>query len=84
MDQQHSYVEDPITVDYEDLEPMGEWSEALRRKLIDGKNGTQPYSPILVTPDNAYVVQQKRTWHFRPIAKTAYRSDLVFVMIPRV
>jgi len=65
-------------VDYEDLEPEGEWSSAFRRKLIDGMNGSQSYHPVTSTPDNAYVIGEKRTWFFRPIAKTPYRYYAIY------
>ena len=66
-------------VDYEDLEPEGEWSSAFRRKLIDGMNGSQSYHPVTSTPDNAYVIGEKRTWFFRPIAKTPYRYYAIYI-----
>ncbi len=59
-------------VDYEDLEPSGNWSDSLRRQLINRETGTQSYSSVTLTPDHAHVIHQLRTWYFRPISKTAY------------
>lgn len=59
-------------VDYEDLEMGGNWSESLREQLIDRKTGSQSYGSILLTPDDAHLIQQRRTWYFRPISKTAF------------
>lgn len=59
-------------VDYEELETAGNWSDSLRHQLIDRMNGSQPYSSVWLTPDDSYVIQQQRTWYFRPISKTAF------------
>lgn len=89
LEQQLSYVEDPLVVDYEDLEPSGPWSESLRQKLVDGRKGSLPYSPITMTPDAGYAIQQKRLWFFRAIAKTAYRlaisiKDGAHIILPNL
>jgi hypothetical protein len=63
-------------VDYEDLEPMGNWSDSLREQLIDRKTGSQNYDSIVLTPDDAYLIEQRRTWYFRPISKTAYTYNI--------
>ncbi|KAK4015396.1 hypothetical protein OUZ56_030377 [Daphnia magna] len=72
LDTQNSYIEDPPIVDYEDLEPTGEWSDSLRQQLLDRKTGSHSYNSTTLTPDDAYLIHQRRTWHFRPISKTAY------------
>ena len=87
--QQTAYVEDPLIVDYEDLEPAGPWSDSLRQKLVDGRKGSLPYSPVTMTPDDSYVVQHKRSWYFRSIAKTAYRlavsvKDGAHIVLPNL
>lgn len=59
-------------VDFEDLEPIGNWTDELRVQLLEGKIGSIEYTPTIMTPDSAYVVRPLRSWHFRPITKTAY------------
>lgn len=58
-------------VDFEDLESTGVWTQSLRQHLIDRNVGIQHYSPIVLL-DDAYVINQQRTWYFRPIGKTPY------------
>lgn len=67
-------------VDYEDLEPMGNWSDSLREQLIDRKTGSQNYDSIVLTPDDAYLIEQRRTWYFRPISKTAYTYNILLLI----
>lgn len=59
-------------VDYEDLEDVGSSSDSFRRQLIDRKTGSQSIHSTLLTPDNAYLINQRRTWHYRSISKTSY------------
>ena len=60
-----------LIVDFEDLETDGVWTESLRQHLVDRNVGLQHYSPVVLL-DEAYVIDQQRTWYFRPIAKTPY------------
>jgi len=71
LEQHASYIEDMLIVDFEDLETDGVWTESLRQHLVDRNVGLQHYSPVVLL-DEAYVIDQQRTWYFRPIAKTPY------------
>lgn len=67
----HVQNQDMLMVDFEDLESTGVWTQSLRQHLIDRNVGIQHYSPIVLL-DDAYVINQQRTWYFRPIGKTPY------------
>ena len=71
LDQQLSYLDDALMVNFEDVEPSGDWSRSLRQNLVDRSSGMQAYAAVQVV-DDYYVVDQKRTWYFRPIPKSAY------------
>jgi len=71
LEQHASYIEDMLMVDFEDLESTGVWTQSLRQHLIDRNVGMQHYSPTVLV-DDAYVVNQQRTWYFRPVGKTPY------------
>ena len=59
-------------VNFEDLEPSGNWSDSLRRMIIDRRNGSQSFTTSDLIDHAHYQVDQKRTWFVKPIAKSAY------------
>lgn len=67
----HYQKQDMLIVDFEDLESTGAWTQSLRQYLIDRNNGKQHYSAVELL-DEVYVINQQRTWYFRPIGKTPY------------
>ncbi len=54
---QQAYLDDPLMVPFEQLEPAGPWTEPLRRHLVDRQSGSQSYVGVEHVDGN-YVVEQ--------------------------
>ncbi|XP_041833272.1 voltage-dependent calcium channel subunit alpha-2/delta-1a isoform X2 [Melanotaenia boesemani] len=69
--------DDTVTLDFLDAELENDIKVEIRRKMIDGKTGSQTIDTLVKSQDERYIDQGRRMYTFAPVKKTDYSLALV-------